>query len=244
MKRGFATAIVARTETALDKIIGYYTLPAASVLLDNVPEKIARKMPRYPNIPAVRLGRLTVASSMQGQHVGSLMVLDALRRSCANELAWTLFLEHVSAFYEKFLFQRFSDNTLHLWMHRKQAKALCTWEDKTKWYIKTQIQIIYFILYNMPFLHFHLDDLYRNGKIFELISRRVVTSVAWVAWMTVVAWMAVMGSHKHFVRCFVHDIGKIGIVLFHRVLPNLGIRRLLDWLFNSFQRKHAHCHEQ
>ena len=85
MKRGFATAIVARTETALDKIIGYYTLPAASVLLDNVPEKIARKMPRYPNIPAVRLGRLTVASSMQGQHVGSLMVLDApmnLRGPC------------------------------------------------------------------------------------------------------------------------------------------------------------------
>ena len=45
---------------------------------------------------------------------GIQMVLDALRRSCANELAWTLFLEHVSAFYEKFLFQRFSDNTLHL----------------------------------------------------------------------------------------------------------------------------------
>lgn len=111
--------LVARTETAPDKIIGYYTLSATSVLLDNVPEEIVRKMSRYPNIPAVRLGRLTVASSMQGQHVGSLMVLDALRRSRANELAWALFLvdaknECVAAFYEKFLFQRFSDNTLHL----------------------------------------------------------------------------------------------------------------------------------
>ena len=92
MKRGFATAIVARAETAPNKIIGYYTLSAASVLLDNVPSGMARKMPRYPNIPAVRLGRLAVASGMQGQHVGSLMVLDALRRSCANELAWALFL--------------------------------------------------------------------------------------------------------------------------------------------------------
>ncbi|WP_165177035.1 GNAT family N-acetyltransferase [Desulfovibrio sp. ZJ369] len=131
MKRGFATVIVARTETDPKKIIGYYTLSAASVLLDNVPEEMARNMPRYPNIPAVRLGRLAVASGMQGQHIGSLLVLDALRRSCLNELAWALFLvdaknERVAAFYEKFLFQRFADNTLHLWMHRKQAENLIT----------------------------------------------------------------------------------------------------------------------
>lgn len=134
MKRGFATVIVARMETAPNNIIGYYTLSAASVLLNNMPEEMARTMPRYPSIPAVRLGRLAVASHMQGQHVGSLLVLDALRRSCVNELAWALFLvdaknERVAAFYEKFLFQRFADNALHLWMHRKQAKALCTGED-------------------------------------------------------------------------------------------------------------------
>lgn len=129
MKRGFATAIVARAETAPNKIIAYYTLSAASVFLNTVPEEMARKMPRYPNIPVVRLGRLAVASGMQGQHVGSLMVLDALRRSCANELAWALFLvdaknERVAAFYKKFLFQRFADNEAHLWIHRKQAEKL------------------------------------------------------------------------------------------------------------------------
>lgn len=129
MKRGFATAIVAGAKTAPNKIIGYYTLSAASVLLNNVPNEMARKMPRSPNTPAVRLGRLAVASGMQGQHVGSLMVLDALRRSCANELAWALFLvdaqnERVAAFYEKFLFQRFADNEVHLWIHRKQAEKL------------------------------------------------------------------------------------------------------------------------
>lgn len=131
MKRGFATVIVARTETAPDKIIGYYTLSAASVLLDRLPESLACKMPRYPNVPAVRLGRLAVDSRLQGQHIGSLLVLDALRRSCANELAWALFLvdakdERVSIFYEKFLFQRFTDNSLNLWMHRKQAENLIT----------------------------------------------------------------------------------------------------------------------
>lgn len=129
MKRGFATVIVARAETDPNTIIGYYTLSAASVLLDSVPEEMARKMPRYPNVPAIRLGRLAVASTMQGKHIGSLLVLDALRRSCRNELAWALFLvdakdERVAAFYERFLFQRFAENSLHLWMHRKQAQAL------------------------------------------------------------------------------------------------------------------------
>ena len=129
MKRGFATAIVARAETAPNKIIGYYTLSAASVLLNNVPEEMARKMSRYPNIPAIRLGRLTVSSGIQGQHVGSLMVLDALRRSCRNELAWAIFLadaqrESEAIFYEKFLFQRFQENTLTLWMLRRQAEKL------------------------------------------------------------------------------------------------------------------------
>lgn len=89
---------------------------------------MARKMPRSPNIPAVRLGRLAVASGMQGQHVGSLMVLDALRRSRANELAWAFLVdatnECVAAFYEKFLFQHFADNEVHLWIHRKQAERL------------------------------------------------------------------------------------------------------------------------
>lgn len=107
MKRGFATVIVAGTDTSPNTIIGYYTLSAASVLLDKVPEDVARATPRYPNVPAVRIGRLAVGSRMQGLHIGSLLVLDALRRSCRGELAWALFLadgknERVAAFYEKF----------------------------------------------------------------------------------------------------------------------------------------------
>lgn len=56
------------------------------------------------------------------------MVLDALRRSCANELAWAVLVdatnERTAASYEKFLFQRFADNEVHLWIHRKQAERL------------------------------------------------------------------------------------------------------------------------
>ncbi len=129
MKRGFATVIVARETQAPQKIIGYYTLSAASIVLSALPEDVAKKMPRYPTVPAIRMGRLAVHTGHQGQHVGSLLMLDALRRSCRNEMTWAVFLvdakhEQAKEFYAKFLFQSFEENTLSLWMHRKQAEKL------------------------------------------------------------------------------------------------------------------------
>lgn len=126
MRRGFATVIAARQKTDPQKIVGFYTLSAASILLTSLPCETARKMPRYPSVPAIRLGRLAVDASKQGQHIGSLLVLDALRRACRNELAWAIFLvdaknERSAIFYENFLFQRFLENTLALWMLRKNA---------------------------------------------------------------------------------------------------------------------------
>ena len=127
MRRGFATVIAARQEDNPKTVVGFYTLSAASILLTSLPDGTARKMPRYPSVPAIRLGRLAVATSMQGQHLGSLLVLDALRRACRNELAWAVFLvdaknERAATFYERLLFQRFHENTLVLWMLRQQVE--------------------------------------------------------------------------------------------------------------------------
>jgi ribosomal protein S18 acetylase RimI-like enzyme len=121
--------VAARDSAAPDTIIGFYTLCAASVSLSALPESAVRKMPRYPSVPAIRLGRLAVRQSAQGRRIGSLLVLDAVRRACQLDLAWAVFLvdaknDRVAAFYEKFLFQRFSENSCALWMHRKQAVAL------------------------------------------------------------------------------------------------------------------------
>lgn len=118
-KRGFATVVIASDTQTPDKVIGFYTLAAASVLLTNILEAEARRMPRYPAVPAIRLGRLAVASAFQGQHMGSLLVLAALRRSCCNELTWAIFLvdakgERTVAFYEKFLFRRFAPSAFAL----------------------------------------------------------------------------------------------------------------------------------
>ena len=129
MRRGYATVIAARQSTSPQKVVGYYTLSAASILFTSLPIETTRKMPRYPAVPAIRLGRLAVETAQQRQHIGSLLVLDALRRACRNELAWAVFLvdaksKRTAIFYEKFLFQRFQENTLALWMLRRNAEKL------------------------------------------------------------------------------------------------------------------------
>lgn len=129
MRRGFATVIAARESSRPEKVIGFYSLAAASASLDALPEETARKMPRYPFVPAIRLGRLAVTQEMQGRHVGSLLMWDVMRRCCRNELAWAVLLvdaksERLAAFYEKFLFRRFSDRECSLWISRRQVEHM------------------------------------------------------------------------------------------------------------------------
>jgi GNAT superfamily N-acetyltransferase len=40
-----------------------------------------RRLPRYPILPAVLIGRLAVDTRYQGRQIGSALIIDALRRS-------------------------------------------------------------------------------------------------------------------------------------------------------------------
>ena len=46
------------------RIAGYYTLASASILLADLPASTGKKLPRYPSVPAVRMGRLAVPKSL------------------------------------------------------------------------------------------------------------------------------------------------------------------------------------
>ena len=61
-------------------VAGYYTLTATSVALSAFPMEIAKKLPRYPVVPAVLLARLAVIGSYQGQGLGGILLADALNR--------------------------------------------------------------------------------------------------------------------------------------------------------------------
>lgn len=65
-------------------VLGYYTLSASVITLADLPEELARKLPRYPQLPATLLGRLAVDQSARGQGLGEHLLLDALRRSLAH----------------------------------------------------------------------------------------------------------------------------------------------------------------
>lgn len=65
-------------------ILGYYTLSAFAIRLRDLPESTAKKLPRYPLLPATLLGRLAVSRHHQGRRLGTLLLMDALHRSLRN----------------------------------------------------------------------------------------------------------------------------------------------------------------
>jgi GNAT superfamily N-acetyltransferase len=84
IKRRIATCFVAVSVTAQD-VAGYYTLTAPSVALSALPPEIAKKLPRYPVVTAVLLGRLAVARQYRGKGLGGILLADALKRTSRAE---------------------------------------------------------------------------------------------------------------------------------------------------------------
>jgi GNAT superfamily N-acetyltransferase len=65
-------------------VLGYYTLSAYSIRLDDLPNVIGKRLPRYPLIPATLLGRLAVSAACRGQRLGRFLLMDAFDRSWRN----------------------------------------------------------------------------------------------------------------------------------------------------------------
>lgn len=68
-------------------VMGYYTLATAGVALTDLPPETARKLPRYPTVPAIRLGRLAIDRRCKGLGLGGALLYDALRRAVRSEIA-------------------------------------------------------------------------------------------------------------------------------------------------------------
>jgi len=66
------------------RTLGYYTLSSYGVRVAELPPDVAKKLPKYPLIPATMLGRLAVSIEHHGQKLGKLLLMDALHRSWKN----------------------------------------------------------------------------------------------------------------------------------------------------------------
>ena len=85
IRRRVAACFVALSDER--RVAGYYTLASASILLTDLPTDIGKKLPRYPTVPAVRMGRLAVDQTFKGQGLGGALLADALSRSVRSEIA-------------------------------------------------------------------------------------------------------------------------------------------------------------
>lgn len=79
-RRKFAAPFVL-VEQGRNVVRGYYTLSAFGIDLGDLPEDIARKLSRYPIVPATLLGRLAVDKRLRGRGLGEFLLMDALRRA-------------------------------------------------------------------------------------------------------------------------------------------------------------------
>ncbi|MBS0448417.1 MAG: GNAT family N-acetyltransferase [Proteobacteria bacterium] len=71
------------------EVLGYYTLSASTVAADELPAELAKKLPRYRQLPVTLLGRLALDRTMRGQGLGEHLLLNALHRAAvaAAEIA-------------------------------------------------------------------------------------------------------------------------------------------------------------
>jgi len=86
VRRQIATAFIAWHDTT-DTIAGFYTLSAAHVPFSDLDEDWRKKLPRYPSLPAVLIGRLAIDQRFKGQGLGSALLADAAARAIGSDIA-------------------------------------------------------------------------------------------------------------------------------------------------------------
>ena len=111
VRRRATTCYVAVDAAAL-RVAGYYTLAAAGVPLGEMPEVLAKRLPRYPSVPVARLGRLAVDEAYRGRQLGAVLLWDAASRAARSDLGVFALVvdakdDRVAAFYVHHGFKMF-----------------------------------------------------------------------------------------------------------------------------------------
>ncbi|MGO8739777.1 GNAT family N-acetyltransferase [Rhodoblastus sp.] len=93
-------------------IAGYYTFAATSLPLGELSADEARRLPRYPLLPAGLIGRLAVDRRFQGRRLGGALIMDAAARAARGDAGVFALVvdakdETAVAFYQHHQFRRF-----------------------------------------------------------------------------------------------------------------------------------------
>ena len=108
-------------------VAAYFTLSASSISVVNLPTEVTKRLPRYPTLPAVRVGRFAVSSQFQGRGLGAMMLGEAaLRAMRAEAAAFTLLVDakndRAAAFYRHHGFRPLLNQPLILYLPLATAR--------------------------------------------------------------------------------------------------------------------------
>jgi predicted GNAT family N-acyltransferase len=111
------------TDSPLRQVLGYYCISSYSISMVEIETSTAKKLPRYPLLPAILLGRLAVDVSCQGKGYGDLLVADALKRALAasNQVSSVAVVvdaisQDAARFYRRYGFTEFQTDPMKLYI--------------------------------------------------------------------------------------------------------------------------------
>jgi len=129
IRRRVANCFVA-VEAATGCVAAYYTLSATSVPLVDLPLEDVKRLPRYPAVPAVRIGRLAMDRRFQRRGLGEAMLADATARAVKADIAAFMLVvdaknDRAVAFYRRYDFRAIANAPRTLFLSLATAqKAL------------------------------------------------------------------------------------------------------------------------
>jgi len=121
IKRYLATVFLGVDSSNTQKVIGYYTLSANRIDISELDSEYTKKLPNYPYLPSILIGRLAVDKDYQGQKLGEYLLVDALNKSFKSEIAaFAVIVEAKNMravnFYKSFGFVELVDNSNKLFL--------------------------------------------------------------------------------------------------------------------------------
>lgn len=127
------------TDSPDSKVLGYYCLssyslakpPLCGIAMTDLEASTSKKLPRYPLLPAVLLGRLAVDTGYQGRGYGEFLLLDAMKRclELSDRLAAVAMLvdaisQGAASFYKDYGFIEFPDDRMKLYILMAEIEKL------------------------------------------------------------------------------------------------------------------------
>jgi GNAT superfamily N-acetyltransferase len=121
-QKGLAAVYVLTRPERPERIVGFYTLGAAEVGIEDLAAADQKQLPRY-RIPCFRMGRLATRCDCRGEGIGKLLLgcaVERCLRARAEVAAFALIVdakdERVRDFYLHFGFTAFASKPLSLYL--------------------------------------------------------------------------------------------------------------------------------